>query len=120
RRVPPPAVTHGRDRQAVDRVASTVANEGVHLPEVVGHGPRTVVVFGFDGGEKVAAADAWRDSYQRALVAVGAAADPHQRTSERIRVVDVGGASGREITLLGEVRPLRELHATDEPRNQEI
>ena len=39
---------------------------------------------------------------------------------ERVRVVDVRGAGRREVALIREVRPLRELHAADELGDQEV
>ena len=57
---------------------------------------------------------------QHAPEGVVAAADANDRTGERVRVVDVGGARGGEVAVLGEVRALRELDAARELGDEEV
>ena len=68
----------------------------------------------------MAASDFGRGREQAAGEVVGAGLDVHERAVERRGVVDVAGAGGREVALVGEVRALRILDAGDELRDQEV
>ena len=73
-----------------------------------------------DGAEQRPRAERRRRSEKHAPEAVAAAAHAHDRSGERVRVVDVGGARRGEIAVLGEVRALRELHAARELGDEEV
>ena len=102
-------IAHSRQRQAVPVVAAAVAQHAVHLPQ-----PRTVVVIQFDCRQHRPVGQLRRRSRERPGPGVAADADTRHRSIEPIEVVDVGSADGREIPLVGEVRPLLELHAAHE------
>ena len=119
-RVPRPAITHQRRRQAVARIAPRVANQPVELSQIVGLFPRAVAALEFERSEERAPADSRRRRDQHAAKGVVAAADPDDRTGERVRVVDVRGACGGKVAVLGEVRALRELDAARELRDEEV
>ena len=119
-RVPRRAIAHQRRRQSVARIAAAVANDAVELAQIVGLLPWSVAVLELERAEQRAAADGRRRRDQHAAERVVAAADPHHRTGERVRVVDVRGARRGEVSVLGEVRALRELHAARELGDQEV
>jgi hypothetical protein len=77
-------------------------------------------VLGFQRRQEVAAAHPRRHGNECPLIAVGATGNSHERPGKRVRVVDVGGAGGRKVPLIGEIGPFRELHAAHELRNQKI
>ena len=118
--VPGAVIPRIREGQAVDAVAAAVAQHGVGLVVGVGHGPRSVVARQLHRRQQRAAPDLRRERQQAAAEAVGAALEGEERTLQRRRIGDRRRAGGGEVALVREVRPLRELDAGDDLRNQEV
>ena len=95
------------------------AQHRVRLPVVVGPHPRTVVVHHLERRQQVAAAHAWRRCSEESAPPLPAAGQAHERAVEHVQVVHVRGARRGEIALVREVRPLLELDAAPQLRNEE-
>ena len=120
RGVPLAVVPHEGEREPVDVVAERVASHAVVLLVGIRHAPRSGVGGRLEGRQQGAAAELRRGRQQHAAEIVRAHLEPHDRTIERRGVVDVPGAGGGKVPLLGIVRTLRVLDARHQFRNQEV
>ena len=82
--------------------------------------PRPVVPVQLESGQHASSSDSRRCRGKRARPALAAAADFDDRPIEEIHVVHVHRTSRREISLLGVVRALLELHAADELGDEKV
>jgi hypothetical protein len=107
-------------RQAVSRIPLAVPEDAVVLVLAIRADPRAVVLFVLERSQQMAAADARRDGAEKAAVVERAAGHRDDRPIKHVEVVDVGGARGRKVAVLGVIGSLSELHAADQLRDHEV
>src|SRR5207244_1669436 len=118
--VPETVVAHCRE--APGRIAglSRVTKDAVQAPVVVGMIPGPVVVKQLEAIEELSPAEVKRAREEDAAIGGAPTAKLDHALGERLRVVDVGGAGGGEITFRREVRTLVVLDALDELGDEEV
>ena len=119
-RIPAVGIGHRRQRKAVGGGALAVAQHAVDLAYIVGHVPGAVIFGALDRGEQRAGADRRRAGGDPAQMAKTAEADLREVFRQPAEIVDIDGACGSEIALVGEVWPLADIDRPDQFRNQEI
>ena len=113
-------VSHEGQRHPLPGIAAAVADDAVEPFVVFRVVPRAIGGSGLDRGEQASGTESWRSRGEDASEAIATAGDLQQRPFERVHVVDVGGASRREISFVRVVGSFLELHAAHQLGDQEV
>ena len=118
-RIPQAAVEHSRQRNAIAVIAFTIAKHRVQFAQVIGMGPRSIVVLKLQATQHAARTGGNRARREQALESQGARRQI-DLIIDGVQIVEMDGTDRGEITLTGVVGTLGVLDIGHQLRNHEV